>query len=49
MEPSKKQAKQDRNDTTTLSHHSYILCHFANYVSCLLVVCTGGLWKAVGV
>ena len=30
MEPSKP-AKQDGNNTTTLSHHPYILCHFANY------------------
>ena len=30
------------------SHHPYILCHFANYVLCLLVVCIGWLWKAVG-
>ena len=27
----KKPTKLDGNDTTTLSHHSYILCHFANY------------------
>ena len=26
-----KPAKQDANDTTTHSHHPYILCHFANY------------------
>ena len=26
-----KPAKQDGNDTTTHSHHPYILCHFANY------------------
>ena len=26
-----KPAKQDGNNTTTLSHHPYILCHFANY------------------
>ena len=34
MEPSKKKttAKQDRNDTTILSQHSYILCHFAKYI-----------------
>ena len=24
------------------------LYHFANYALCLLVVCTGGLWKAAG-
>ena len=30
------------------SHHPYILCHFANYVLCLLFVWIGGLWKAVG-
>ena len=24
--------KLDGNVTTTLSHHPYILCHFANYV-----------------
>ena len=39
------------NDTTTLSHHPYILCHFATthkYGLCLLVVCREGLWKAVG-
>ena len=28
----------DGNDTTTISHHPYILCHFANYALCLLVV-----------
>ena len=28
-------AKEDGNDTTTHSHHPYILCHFANYVSCV--------------
>ena len=27
----KKPAKQDGNNTITLSHHPYILCHFANY------------------
>ena len=43
-----KPTKLDRNDTTTISHHPYILCHFANYALCLLVVCIGGLWKAVG-
>ena len=26
-----KSTKQDRNNTTMLSHHPYILCHFANY------------------
>ena len=40
--------KLDGNDTTTLSHHPYILCHFVNYALCLLVVCMGGLWKPVG-
>ena len=35
------------NDTTI--HHPYILCHFASYILCLLVVCIGGLWKAIGV
>ena len=30
------------NDTTI--HHPYILCHFASYVLCLLVVCIGGLF-----
>ena len=34
--------------TTTHFHHPYILCHFANDALCLLVVCIGGLWKAVG-
>ena len=43
-----KPANHDGNNTTTHSHHPYILCHFANYVLCLLVVCIGGLWKAVG-
>ena len=28
----KKPAKQDGNDTTILSHHPYILCHFSNYM-----------------
>ena len=27
----KKPTKLDGNDTTILSHHPYILCHFANY------------------
>ena len=27
----KNQPNLDGNDTTTLSHHPYILCHFANY------------------
>ena len=39
------------NDTTTISHHPYILCHLAGlhkYALCLLVVCGEGLWKAVG-
>ena len=26
-----KPTKLDGNDTTTLPHHPYILCHFANY------------------
>ena len=43
-----KPAKQDGNDTTTHSHHPYILYHFANYGLCLLVMCIGGLWEAVG-
>ena len=43
-----KPAKQDENDTTTHSHHPYILCHFDNCVLCLLVGCIGELWKAVG-
>ena len=30
-----KPAKQDGNDTTTLSHHLYILCHFAT-MPCVL-------------
>ena len=34
--------------STTHSHHPYILCHFANYFLCLLVMCMGGLWKVVG-
>ena len=29
--------KLDGNNTTILSHHSYILCHLANYALCLLV------------
>ena len=45
----KKPTKLDGNDTTTISHHPYILCHFAKNALCLLlVVCIGGLWKAVG-
>ena len=36
------------SDTTILSHHPDTLCHFANHAFCLFVVCTGGLWKAVG-
>ena len=30
MEPS----RIDGNDTTTLLHHPYIMCHFANYLVC---------------
>ena len=41
IEPSK---TIDGNDTTIHSHHTYILY----YALCLLVVCIGGLWKAVG-
>ena len=43
--------KQDGNNTTILLYHPYILCHFANYALCLLVVYTEGLswaWKAAG-
>ena len=29
-------------------NHPYISVHFATYALCLLVVCIGGLWKAVG-
>ena len=43
-----KPTEQDGNNTTTHTHHPYILCHFANYVLCLLVVCIGGLRKVVG-
>ena len=35
--------KLDGSDTTILSHHPYILCHFANYALCLLLVYTEGL------
>ena len=38
MEPSKINQTIDVNDITTLSHHPYILCHFANYALCLLCV-----------
>ena len=31
----------------TPQYFPYILCHFANYALCFLVVCTGGLWKTV--
>ena len=47
MEPSKAN-QTNGNNTTMLSHHLYILCHFASYALCLLVACIGGLWKAVG-
>ena len=40
--------KLDWNDTTKLSQHPYILCHFADYALCLLVVFIGRLRKAVG-
>ena len=36
-----KPTKLDGNDTTAISHHPYILYHFANYALCLLVVCIG--------
>ena len=29
-------ASVNGNDTTILSHHLYILCHFGNYALCLL-------------
>ena len=40
------QTKLDANDTTILSHHLYILCHFGNYALCLLALRIRGLWKA---
>jgi len=36
------------NDTTTLSHHPYILCHFATTYTNMVCVCCVWLWKAVG-
>ena len=42
MEPSKTR-QQDGNNTTTLAHHPYILCHFA----LCWFVCIGGCWKAL--
>ena len=47
---SPKPNEQDRNDTTILLHHPYILWHFANHAMCLLLECTDGvshIWKAV--
>jgi len=38
----KKPTKLDGNDTTTLSHHPYVLCHFAaanTNMLCVLAVC----------
>ena len=49
MEPSTKTTTLDGNDTTTLSHHPYVLCHFSitcTNMLCVFVVCRG-LWKAV--
>ena len=39
---SSKPTEQDRNDTTILLHHPYILWHFTNHAMCLLLECTGG-------
>ena len=46
-----KPTELDGNDTTTLSHHPYILCHFAAtytniFVSCVRVVEGGGVDSA---
>ena len=49
MEASKP-TKLDGNDTTTLSHHPYILCHFATACTnmiCVFFVVVG--WVVVGV
>ena len=45
-----KPTKVDGNDTTILSHHPYILCHFANYAF-VFVICVHrraaeGSWTA---
>ena len=52
-----KPAKQDGNDTTTHSHHPYILCHFANYIVLLAHDCDsfsvcyteygGAFWRGI--
>ena len=45
MEPYKTTTKLDGNDTTTLSHHPYILCHFAaayTNMLCVFVSCVQG-------
>ena len=44
MEP-----KLDGNDTTTLSHNPYILCHFAAYTNmcCVFVSCVQRVVEAV--
>ena len=48
MEP-QKPTKLDGNDTTTPSHHPYILCHLPPLTQVRFVfVCREGLWKAVG-
>ena len=48
-----KPAKQDGNDTTTHSHHPYILCHFANcvfvFVSCVHRRVVEGSGKGIAV
>ena len=35
-----KTSKLDGNDSTTLSHHTYILCHFAATYTNMLCVCS---------
>ena len=42
------QTKWERHHNTFTPPYICILCHFANYALCLLVICTGGLWKAAG-
>ena len=48
IEPSKTNQTRWEWHHNTFTTFLYILCHFSNYVLCLLFVCIEGLWKAVG-
>ena len=50
MEPSKTN-QTNGNDTTILSHHPYILCHFGSYALHVFVSCVHnrveGSWESI--